>query len=306
MDLFEAAQLEPVSVLENPSVEDFRQILSGRRTPVLIKGGGRSWPFVEKWDLDYLSSRVKTVKVQQRSGDGVYWFRGFRRVPFETFRESLTGAGDLYLSADPILLKGGVGTPSGDFAGLVDDVSVPTYLPREDIALANLWIGAGENRSLLHYDPWDSFMVMVTGIKRFALFGGRETRNMYPYGVMDVKSLLSGRILDSKVNPQSIQDEYLPSLRRSKGVYGEISRGDILFIPAGFWHYVVSMELNIAVNFFMEVQSKKTLLETPLRQYVTKRYLTAPPVQTVGRASAIVRKLYRIGIGAETRAPRKN
>jgi len=306
MDLFTAAQLEPVSVLEDVTVDEFRKLRLEQRAPVVIKGGGKTWPFVEKWDLDYLSDRVKTVKVQQRSDDGVYWFRGFQRVPFETFRESLHGAGDYYLSADPVLWPGGETPPSGDFAGLVDDVTVPTYLPKENIALANLWIGAGENRSLLHYDPWDSFIVLVSGVKRFALFGGEENRNMYPYGVCDVKSLLSGRILDSKINPQSIQDEYLPSLQRSKGVHGEIVRGDILFIPAGFWHYVVSSELNIAVNFFMEVKPKRRHLQTPLRQYVTKRYLTAPPVLAVSRAGEIVRKLYRIGFKGESRAPRKS
>ncbi len=53
------------------------------------------------------------------------------------------------------------------------------WIRRKRIYSSNLWIGAGNNRTLLHYDAWDGFLFLAQGTKEFFMFPRSQTEKMF-------------------------------------------------------------------------------------------------------------------------------
>jgi len=277
-DLFELTRLKPVDVVEaNVDPRVVAQHIA-KRAPLVIQQGASGYEAAHRWSIDYFASRVDTVKVQKQQEDGTYHYRGFERIPFSEFAQSLATTKNLYLTVDPILGERGQPIADSSLACLAPDMPLPPYIDRSKISSGNLWIGPGANRSLLHYDPKHSFIFMLQGKKRVALYDGTQTARLHPYGLLDAKAALTGRLLDSKINASRVQDSYRTALGAVAGLEANIGPGDVLFIPCGTWHYVESSELNIAINYFVHPELKlKEKLRRPMLDHALKAKLIIQP-----------------------------
>ena len=295
MDLFSISKLDDVERIHAPTPQQFNDAFVAPRRPCVLTGVGESWGCVQNWTLDSLSERLSTIKVQQPEADGIYHHLRFDRVPFQDFASEIRAWSQadpgrrLYATADPILGAAGVPVSDSDLGGLAPDTPVPPLVPTSDLDSVNLWIGPGGNRSLLHYDPYHSLMLMVSGRKRFAIFPPDQTRNLYPYGFLDARALAEGRLLDSRIQPAEI-DPRFERVENARGFRGEVSRGEMLFIPAGCWHYVESHGLNIGVNYWWNPASPRDFWTRPLRDFVLKRWLLLPWIEPLYRLARFLRR----------------
>lgn len=276
MDLYEATSLEEIECIDRPTRTDFIENYLLGSKPVIVRGVANEWPSVKKWTLDYLRDNVETVQVQKPEVDGNYHYLQFKRIPFDEFSESLATTKNLYLSADKILDVGAKIPEGCALANIADDVTIPEYLSKDDVVNANLWVGPGGNKSLLHFDHWHSFLTVIEGEKKFAAYESSQTQYLYPYSVFDIKSLMEGRALDSKVNPNNVQPQYVEAVSQAKGVKGVLKKSDILFLPAGTWHYIESLGLNIAVNIFSEANDPSRWKLSPLKEFRMKTKVMLP------------------------------
>jgi hypothetical protein len=250
-------------------------------TPVLLDRFVDTWPCGRRWTFDYIGSRVKTVKISRPSGDGIYRYHEFDRIPFADFAETLTTSRDVYMGLDPIYRSNKEPHTPEDLKALADEMDVPGFIPQKDLRFANLWIGPGGNKTLLHYDPWHGLLIVLKGRKRFALFDSRQTSRMYGYSVFDLKSVFEHKVLDSRINPANIDLRAYPSLAEAEGIQGFIEEGQALFIPGGFWHYIESEDLNVAVNFFWHKKNLAAHLRRPLIEYRAKRAMIVAVGETI-------------------------
>jgi hypoxia-inducible factor 1-alpha inhibitor (HIF hydroxylase) len=119
-------------------------------------------------------------------------------------------------------------------------------------------------RSILHFDQYDNLFVQISGSKRFKIYDPQQTRNLYPYPVhhpMDTRS---------RVDLERPDYDAFPWLARAEGFELVLHPGQTLFLPAYWWHEVITEptisedELTISVNFWFEATARSTCPTLPL------------------------------------------
>ncbi|EKX39134.1 hypothetical protein GUITHDRAFT_143741 [Guillardia theta CCMP2712] len=108
---------------------------------------------------------------------------------------------------------------ASDFPLLAEEVDIPPLFDRDAYFSSVLRVGSPGIHLWTHYDVMDNALIQVTGRKRVVLFSPQDADNLYMVG--DKSAVLD---ID---NP-----------------------GDVLFIPALWFHNVVSLDFSIAVNVF--------------------------------------------------------
>ena len=109
------------------------------------------------------------------------------------------------------------------------------------------WIGTGDHRVNLHYDGEENFFCMLAGRKRFSVA---------PFEVL--KDLYVGPLNGPFGPPASLVDPGRPDLSKyprfaaaqEQMVTIDLEPGDVLYLPAHWWHYVESFGFNVSVNYW--------------------------------------------------------
>jgi cupin-like protein len=198
----------------------------GQRAPLLLPGLAAGWPALQHWDREYLLSRWGDVRVSVALGlpaHGVPFLvpeTEFRReMTLRAFWRELDGSGS-WLDEQAC----------STFPDLENDLQVADLLGARPRLGLNLWIGRG-TKSGLHFDPTDNFLVMIRGHKFVAMASSDEAARVYP---------LLGSIMRSQLNVERPDFARFPRAADMEMQVGRVGPGDVLYIPAGWWHYVSS------------------------------------------------------------------
>ena len=164
-----------------------------------------------------------------------------RRMPFADFAsyvENLNSqSGErLYLSQFPLDT-----TPKS----LPSDVATPWYLPDGSSPVTkNLWFGPAGTISPLHFDRSHNFLHQHWGRKHIVMIDPSHFHLLNPgsknSGTPHVSSLdlvTSGFDIDlSRLNAPCLETILEP--------------GDVLFVPAFWWHHVIAVDVAISINYW--------------------------------------------------------
>ncbi len=238
------------------------------RRPVVIRTRSLAelaWR-TERWTNEYLDEQAGGESVAVLTSHNGNDF-GLDKARYETmpFREFIARAmarpeGDetLYLNlqdnARDRLLEPPLLQLSGDF-------SVPPYFKDLMLRCMNLWMGNSSSEIVtpLHHDFNDNLYVVVQGRKRFTLFPPSEAGNLYTRGtVLEVEQNGNIRYASMDGMPHlSRVDLANPDLERYPRFAAaqktrldvELEQGDMLFLPNGWFHRVVSRGRHVAVSF---------------------------------------------------------
>lgn len=225
-----------------PSYAAFRRHYLRPRRPVVIAGAMDEWPAMPLWSFDYvarvLGSQVVTPVVLANGHFRIDLREGVRVEPmdFATYARHLEGT-----DAPPYYLR--LALDHG-YERLRRDHAVPVYCKRRVLLKRNLWVGGKGACSDLHYDMTHNLVAQVVGRRRVLLFGPEQTGDLYPF---------PRRTLNwhhSQVHVGAPDIDRFPRYGRARPMEVELSRGEMLFIPQGWWHHFESVERAIAVNFF--------------------------------------------------------
>jgi len=235
------------------------------RKPVLFEGVYERFPVMLDWRYDWFRKRMTSIRIQRPLLDGIYHYLSFERIPIGEFDRILRAGNNAY-ALEPLMGKGVSQTFPADFT-----MELPEFIPEKKFRVSNLYVGSGGNKSLLHYDETHSLLIMLEGRKRFMLFPPSETCHLYSYNIFNLRALLQGRVLDSRIDCSQLNYNQYPALSRVRGVVGSMEAGQALLIPAGTWHYIEGEDLNVSVNYFWFQNRLRDWLSRPLLDFWFKR-----------------------------------
>jgi hypothetical protein len=145
------------------------------------------------------------------------------------------GGARMYMAAVPL---------AEQLPPLAGDVEMPPYVPAGRRSAPLLWIGQSDTNAPLHYDPQDNLHALVRGRKRFVLYAPEETPRLYP------RSMLRPFAHLSRVDIARPDHGLFPRFRDAARHEVELEEGEILYMPAGWWHDVYTHQLSFGVNFW--------------------------------------------------------
>ena len=126
-----------------------------------------------------------------------------------------------------------------DYPSLVSDLILPQFFPEDKLFSSVLRVASPGLQLWTHYDVMDNLLVQIVGRKRVVLFPPSALEDLYLKGD---KSTV--------VDIDTPDLEHFPRFSNAERFECEMSPGDVLFIPALWFHNVTSLGYSVAVNSF--------------------------------------------------------
>jgi len=223
----------------NLSLSEFRKQYLYPAKPVVITDIIESWPARCRWTLDYFKTRYADAQVT------VCHLQGDRYDPSSTKKMRIGAFIDRIQTASfdkyPCYIR-----DDWDIflthRELLADYEVPKYffdwfvfLPGfMRLAYPRIFIGPKGAITPLHLDIWGthSWLAQLVGRKRWLLFPADQRHLLY----------------NCNVQPQNPDFKRFPLFRKSRPVECTIGPGDLIFVPGGWAHEVVSLDPTISIT----------------------------------------------------------
>uniref|UniRef100_A0A2I3RQL2 tRNA-yW synthesizing protein 5 n=1 Tax=Pan troglodytes TaxID=9598 RepID=A0A2I3RQL2_PANTR len=221
-----AGQHLPVPRLEGVSREQFMQHLYPQRKPLVLEGIDLG-PCTSKWTVDYLSQvgGKKEVKIHVAAVAQMDFIS--KNFVYRPYGISSFGWFD------------DVADIRKQFPLLKGDIKFPEFFKEEQFFSSVFRISSPGLQLWTHYDVMDNLLIQVTGKKRVVLFSPRDAQYLYLKGT-------KSEVLNID-NPDLAK---YPLFSKARRYECSLEAGDVLFIPALWFHNVISEEFGVGVNIF--------------------------------------------------------
>ncbi|XP_069589733.1 tRNA wybutosine-synthesizing protein 5 isoform X3 [Ranitomeya imitator] len=128
---------------------------------------------------------------------------------------------------------------SKQFPELAEDIRIPEFFEKDQFFSSVFRISSPGLQLWTHYDVMDNLLIQVTGTKRVVLYSPRDAPYLYLSGD-------KSEVLDVD-NPDLVKYPLFSQARRYECT---LQAGDVLFIPALWFHNTVAEEFGVGVNVF--------------------------------------------------------
>ena len=230
-------KLSPVHRVKNINATEFLQKYKAQKKPLLIENLTESWPAKEKWSLDYFTQVAGDKQVPLYdcvpSKEHKHQYAASKTMPLKNYLDGVRqGKKDLRLFFYNIL----AGAPQ-----LIKDFKYPDIGLKFFKKLPVLFIAAKGTKVQMHFDIdyADILLCHFGGKKRVMLFPYEQTKYMYhvPYSFSSL----------FEIDFDQPDYEKYPALAHLQGEEVELNHGDVLYIPPGYWHYIVYEETGMSM-----------------------------------------------------------
>lgn len=238
---------------DNLTVSDFTTDYLDQKKPAIISGS-INWLAIKKWTPSFLKESYPTKEV------ALTVFSPEINMPGTELKLKMPEAVNLVCnntdeSKRYYLMQRSL---HNEFPELLSDIDMPRYADKSKEHIINFWFGQQGVNTKPHYDYSNNFLVQVVGRKRVRLFAPNDTSHMYPYSIHD-------RVTMDRVDHPAVQasqiadidfmvDSHFPNFKLTTCFEGFLDPGDLLYIPAGWWHEVKSLDVSMSVNFWWKIQ----------------------------------------------------
>src|SRR5262249_50272130 len=128
---------------------------------------------------------------------------------------------------------------------LADDIAPLDFISDSRQGQRQIWISGRNSKGPLHFDLDDNIHVVIRGRKRFYLFDYSQIVHLY------AAPALSSTPHYSLVDVPEPDLERFPRFQSARGYQVSLGRGDMIYIPQGCWHQVVTEQPSVAINFWL-------------------------------------------------------
>ena len=243
--------LSPIARIETVSKEDFIRQYKEPQKPVVIEQLTSGWPARDKWDVEYIKKvagdNVVPLYDSQPSTNRKHQHAPAARMAMKSYLDLLhQGENDLRLFFYNILAE----APQ-----LTEDFTYPDIGLKFFKKLPVLFMGGKAAKVQMHYDIdlADIMLCHFGGKKHVYLFPPEQTKHLYrvPFSF---SSLFD-------IDYQNPDFEKYPALKYLKGERTELNHGDALYIPSGYWHYIVYEDISFSMSLRAFPRKPKPLLQ---------------------------------------------
>jgi hypothetical protein len=224
--------------VENISKEDFVRQYKKPARPVVIEKLTEAWPAREKWTVEYLKQvagdNIVPLYDSKPSRDSKHQHAPEASMPFREYLDLLQkGENDLRMFFYNILAEAPELTRDFEFP----DLGLPLFRK-----LPVLFMGGRGAKVQMHFDidHADILLCHFGGKKRVLLFPPEQTPYLYK-----VPFSFSSLFDVDYANPDY---EKYPALKYASGEIAELNHGDILYIPPGYWHFIVYEDIGFSMS----------------------------------------------------------
>jgi len=119
-----------------------------------------------------------------------------------------------------------------------------------------LLVGMSNVVTPAHYDEQENLFAQVQGYKRIIMMSPSHFPCMYPF------PLLHPHDRQSQVDIFNPDLSLYPKYPDAKAVECVVGPGDVLYIPAYWWHHIISLTETVSVNFWYKCGTKSINGET--------------------------------------------
>lgn len=242
-------EFTPVERMDIAALERFWPEIYQRNVPLVITDGMDDWPAMKKWSPEYFADLLDGMEYPLRATDdeGEYTFvnhvkhsiivsdyiRALDSVPLAGIRRPYFGnipihKPDIASWFDPI---------AGDF-------TFPDVLPGRIGDEVRLWIGGEGQKSTIHNDSNHGFNAQVYGRKLFRLYSPEQHPRLFAVRISD----------ETWVSPVDWENPDLdahPAFASAQGSEIVLEPGEMLYIPAFWWHAARAESVAINVNIWI-------------------------------------------------------
>ncbi|KOU59471.1 hypothetical protein ADK57_33480 [Streptomyces sp. MMG1533] len=249
-EVTEASDFRPLPAATGTPMAHLRS-----ETPAVFRRTASDWPAVSTWTFRHIASLAPSLRVQLVKGNREKDHTAFTESTLGEYLDSLTGEspdGDdlTYLKEFDLLKR---------FPGLRGDLRHEQMFPRGSVTSCSTWIGPALARTGLHHDLLDNLAVQITGRKRFYL---ARPGTVERAGALSAKYDAWARL--SRVGIAELAAAHAPAT--SDAFFAvDLEPGDVLYVPARWWHEVVNLSAGILLSGFFGSTMRVTSLWARVR-----------------------------------------
>ena len=249
-----------ISEWDNVDAACFSQQIAPLQQPAVLRQAARHWPAVQaalhsvQAFRDYIATldsnaEINTVLAHPDTGGRLSYNADLSGLNFERHKAPLTAVIDELRRIDGKNDALHIAVQSAR-----SDVCLPYFsrdnpmplLPTEIVP--RIWLG---NKIVVpaHFDHADNLACVVAGQRRFILFAPEQVVNLYPGPLDFTPAGTPVSMVDLNKPDFSRYPKFATALQQA--LYAELEPGDVLYIPALWWHHVESLSgLNMLANYW--------------------------------------------------------
>jgi Rps23 Pro-64 3,4-dihydroxylase Tpa1-like proline 4-hydroxylase len=224
--------------------EEFYEKYYFMNRPVLLEGAMDNSPAVQNWTPQYFETYYGSVPVPVTSGRNLdpNYESNFSETVCTVKLEELIDrlrrepeSNDYYLVAR----NGFFDQPA--LTHLRKELQPPADIINCDdygSGTTKLWLGPKDTLTPLHHDLHSILFAQVYGKKHFKLIPPFDTPLLYVQ-----------KKFYSAVDPECVDQVSFPEFARATVLDVVVKQGDLLFLPAGWWHWVKALDVSISATF---------------------------------------------------------
>lgn len=211
--------------------------------PVILKNLMCNWRALKLWNPQYLKSVCGNQIVEVMTGresdplHDINLDAHRTTMPMGEYVDMVLGGGltnDYYMVANNFFLQN-----EGAKQLFADMEIFPEYLdPKNLDGTCSFWFGPAGTITPLHHDTINILMAQVYGRKHVTLIPS-----------LDVSVVYNNVGVYSAVDIEDPDYETYPLFKQARVMELMLEPGEVLFIPAGWWHRVKALDISITVSF---------------------------------------------------------
>jgi hypothetical protein len=259
---------------------DFKARFELPEVPVVIEGGCAHYRAVHSWTPAYLKQKLGQEEIQYKLSSthqhpdfhaktlGEIFARGSSTLakflddvtsgePSERSRRYFTGDERFLLKR-----RDGAETRDAALSPLLDDVEVPALLPADRLYTVWGWLSGRGVRTWLHYETngCHNFNAQLAGKKSCVLYPPEELPKMRMFKPGSGNPAYNCSEIDVEDAAEQAR------LSEAQGLTATLEPGDLLFIPAWWFHTFFHLgEFNANINFWWKPE-RPSLNQVAVRQ----------------------------------------
>jgi len=258
--MFNTIKHRQVTRLENITKSRFVTDYKDTATPVILSQLMQSWPATNKWSFDYLNSvageNIVPVYSSKPAKNKEHQHAPTLKISLSEYLTMLkNGENDLRLFFYNVL---------DNIPSMLNDFNYPDLGLKFFKKLPVLFMGGKGAKVQMHYDIdlADLILCHFGGTKRVLLVPPEQTQFMY-------KVPFSFSALHSVDFSKPDFDKH-PALKNINAYVAELNHGEALYIPPGFWHYIIYEDAGFSMTLRALPSTAKNRLTLLKNIFITR------------------------------------